>query len=66
MRSVERAEEKAKELGKALNAARVQLLDYQVEDWLAEAERIGAVQVVCRVFADYDVPTLREVGRRLI
>ena len=63
--SVERMETESKNLLKALLATRMQVLEYEISDWIAQAERIGGVHVVVKVLQDWDIALLRESARRL-
>jgi alanyl-tRNA synthetase len=63
--SVKRMEAEAKVLRKALTAAQMQLLDREVGEWIAQAEPIGQVRVVRRVFRDRDLAVIKEAARRL-
>jgi alanyl-tRNA synthetase len=63
--SVERLEAKARELQKALNEAQLELMQYQVPQWISRAEVLGGISVVHLVFDDGDLVWLKEMARRL-
>jgi alanyl-tRNA synthetase len=63
--SIERMEAEIKQARKANTAAKIQLLGYQVEDWIAQAETIGTVRVVRLAFDQRDNSLLKETARRL-
>jgi alanyl-tRNA synthetase len=63
--SVERMEAEIKEARKAHRAAQSQLLSYQVEDWIAKAETVGATRIVQLAFDQRDSNLLKETARRL-
>jgi alanyl-tRNA synthetase len=67
--SVERMEAETKALRKALTAAQMEALDYEIERWAAQAEQIGGripMRVVRRAFDERDMLLLKEVARRLV
>jgi alanyl-tRNA synthetase len=64
--SVERMEAEIKEMRKAHTAAQLALLSYQVEDWIAVAQPIGAMRVVRLAFDQRDSNLLKETARQLI
>jgi len=63
--SVERLEAEGKEAHRAVLAAQTQLLSYQIDDWMAEAEPVGAMRVVQLAFDWRDTNLLKETARRL-
>jgi len=65
MSSVQRMEGEAKSLSKKLVTAQMQLLDYEVADWVVEAESMGKMRVVRRTFDERDLSVLKEATRRL-
>jgi alanyl-tRNA synthetase len=63
--SVERLEAEIKQARKANTTAQIELLGYQIQDWIAQAETIGAMRVVCLAFDERDSSLLKETARRL-
>ncbi len=63
--SVQRLEAEIKASQRALVATQMQLLDYETAQWLAQAEKIGSMQVVRLVFDQRGVSLLKEAARRL-
>jgi alanyl-tRNA synthetase len=63
--SVERLEAEVKRARKKLVATQMQLLDYELTEWIDQAESVGQVQVVRLAFDDWDVDMLKEAARRL-
>jgi alanyl-tRNA synthetase len=63
--SVQRLEAEIKRLRRALNEAQMQLLEQELAGWIAQAESIGELRVVCLAFEDRDPVLLREAARRL-
>jgi len=63
--SVQRLEAEIKRLRKTLNEAQMQLLEQELAEWIAQAEPIGELRVVCLAFEDRDPVLLREAARRL-
>jgi alanyl-tRNA synthetase len=63
--SVQRMEAEIKEARKANTAAQTELLRYQVNDWLADAETVGGMHVVHLAFDQRDSGLLKETARRL-
>jgi len=63
--SVQRLEAESKEMRKANTAAQLELLSYQVEEWIAAATPIGTVRVVRLAFDERDSNLLKETARRL-
>jgi alanyl-tRNA synthetase len=64
--SVQRAEDEIKRLRKDLFAAQTRLLDYEIVDWVAQAEPVRGMRVVRQVFGDRDLAMLKEATRRLV
>jgi alanyl-tRNA synthetase len=63
--SVQRMEAELKEMRKANTATQMEILSYQVEDWIAEATPIGTMRVVRLAFDQRDTKLLKETARRL-
>jgi alanyl-tRNA synthetase len=63
--SVQRMEAEIKQARKALTAAQTELLGYQIQDWVANAESVGAMRVVTLAFDSRDSNLLKETARRL-
>jgi len=63
--SVQRMEARGKDLRRALTSAQMQLLEYEIADWVSRAQLVGEMQVVRLTFDDRDLPLLREIARRL-
>jgi alanyl-tRNA synthetase len=63
--SAQRLEAEIKASRKALTAAQMQLLDVEVIEWLAQADRLGAMQIVRLAFDQREVSLLKEAARRL-
>jgi alanyl-tRNA synthetase len=64
--SVQRMEAEIKQERKANAVAQIQLLDYQIEDWVAQAEPVGSLRVISLVFEQRASNLLKETARRLI
>jgi alanyl-tRNA synthetase len=63
--SVQRLEAEIKQARKAHTATQSELLGYQIQDWIANAERVGAMRVVTLAFDARDTNLLKETARRL-
>lgn len=70
--SIERLETEAKALRKELTAAQLQVLDTEIDTWIAQAEQIGPVSeeapvhLVRRIFDRRDDSLLKEAAHRLV
>jgi alanyl-tRNA synthetase len=64
--SVERLEADLKQARKALSTVQMELLEYRVREWLAEAVPCGDSRVVQVALQDADPAVLREAARRVI
>ena len=65
MASVERMEAQVKTLQKKLSAIQAQLVEYELENWIANAQTVGTARVVHMVFDDYGLPMVKEIARRV-
>jgi alanyl-tRNA synthetase len=63
--SIQRLEDQVQALRKALELERAQMLEYQLAEWLAQAESIGPVRVIKLVFEDRTPSQLKEIARRI-
>lgn len=63
--SVQRIESEAKNAHKSLAAAQQQLVEYQLENWIDQAEHTGQLRIVKQVFQEYDLDLVKEIARRL-
>jgi alanyl-tRNA synthetase len=61
--SIQRLEDEVGTLHKALESAQVQMLEYQLPDWLAGAQAIGPLHVVELTFEDRTTSQLKEIAR---
>jgi alanyl-tRNA synthetase len=64
--SVQRLEAEIKASRKSLTAVQRQLLDYEIVEWLAQADRVGTMQVVRLAFDQRDATLLKEAARQMI
>lgn len=63
--SVQRMESEIKEARKANLAAQSELIEYQIEDWIAKAETVGSMRIVHLAFDERDINLLKETAHRL-
>jgi alanyl-tRNA synthetase len=63
--SVQRIEAEIKGSRKALTAVQIQLLDYEIVEWLAQADRTDTIQVVRLAFDQRDASLLKEAARQM-
>ena len=63
--SVQRMEAEIKEARKANAATQTQLLTYQVQDWIEQAECVGTKRVIRLAFEQRDSNLLKETAHRL-
>ena len=63
--SVRRLESEIKHLRKAIVETQMQLLEHELDNWIARAESVGDFRVVRVAFDDRDLVLLREAARRL-
>lgn len=64
--SVRRMESENKDLRKTIAAAQMQLIEHQLEGWIARAEPIGRVHVVRLTLPGYELALVKEAARRLV
>ena len=63
--SAQRMEAEMKSTRKKLAVTQQHLVEYQLEDWIDQAEPAGQAKIVKLVFQEYDLNLVKEIARRL-